>query len=45
MLMVHVLIIVIKVFRKHKILSVETILSANMHTHTHAHTHTHTHTQ
>ena len=32
-----------KVFVKHKILSVETILSACTHAHTHTHTHTHKH--
>ena len=43
--------IIIKVFIKHKILSIETILSAYMHMithrnrHRHTHTHTHTHTQ
>ena len=48
-----VIIMIIKVFVKHKILSIETILSAHTYTHTrtHActrtntHTHTHTHTQ
>ena len=36
-------IIMIKVFIKHKVLSVETILSTYMHACAHAHTHTHTH--
>ena len=46
-----VIIMIIKVFVKHKILSIETILSAHTHIHTHtytcmyAHKHIHTHTQ
>ena len=35
--------VIISVFMKHKILSIETILSAYTHTHAHTHTHTHTH--
>ena len=46
--LVLIIILIIKVFMKCKILSVETILSACMHAHMHAHTHartrTHTHT-
>ena len=43
------LILIMKIFVKRKILSIETVLSANtcacVHTHTHTHTHTpHTHT-
>ena len=38
------LIIIIKVFVKHKILSTETALSMRAHTHTHKHTHKHAHT-
>ena len=43
LLQVHLKTIMIKVFIKCEILSVETILSAHMHTHAHTCTHTHTH--
>ena len=36
--------IIMKVFIKHRILSIVNILSTYMHTHTHTHTHTQTHT-
>ena len=39
------IIIIIEVFLKHKVLSVETVLSACAHTHTHTHTHRHLHSQ
>ena len=35
---------IIKVFVKHKILSIETILSTHTHTHKYTHMHVHTHT-
>ena len=38
------MIIIVKVSVKHKILSVETVLSAYTYTHTHTHTRTHAHT-
>ena len=40
----HIIIIIIKVFLKHKILSLETILSMCARTHTHTHTEAPTHT-
>ena len=43
--MIEITTIIIKVFIKYKILSIETILSAHTHTHTHTHTHKHTNTQ
>ena len=43
-LQVHLKTIMIKVFIKCEILSVETILSAHTHAHAHTHTHTHSHT-
>ena len=39
------MVIIIKVFIKHKIVSIETILSMCTHVRTHTHTHTHTHTE
>ena len=36
----HIIIIIVKVFIKHKILSVDTVLSTSIHTHTYRHPHT-----